>query len=99
MKTLPAATIDAEVQMLSSEEQLEQFLSFIETQLEFATDFELSEAYLKLLFKYHADLIIGNDRLLQSVRQTKDFQDTKTLTLQNLFHNSLCLVSYLGKIQ
>jgi len=71
----------------------------LEYQLDTNRDYELTQAFLNILLKYHTDSITNNEELVQLIRSLKTTQRESWLRLQSMFHNSLCLVRFFSGIQ
>lgn len=72
MKKLSPASIDLELRSLVSLEDLQAFLNALTGRLASHRDFEAVQAFLKVFTNIHAEVIVENPELVESLRQLSD---------------------------
>ncbi|KAL5017247.1 hypothetical protein ScPMuIL_006836 [Solemya velum] len=100
LKELGPSSLDAELRALSpdgggSPPLMLQFLKLIGHIVDTGIDFELAQAHLSLFLKIHGDVIAHQPELVQELKTLSVSQTLSWRTLQDLFNQSLCLVTYL----
>jgi U3 small nucleolar RNA-associated protein 21 len=96
------SAIDAEVQLLSSDQDFldhQMFLRMVIYQMQTNRDFELMQSYLRLYLKYHTDVCMANPSVLELIKEMKSLQQERSQRLLKLLHSNLCMIQYVSKFQ
>jgi len=97
------SAVDFEIQSLpvtpGNTKHLRLMMEMLITQLDTNQDFEILQAYLNVLLKYHGDLIIESPELQPKLQKLKRKQQESWARLQTMFQNSLCLIRYFSGLQ
>ncbi|KAL0965784.1 hypothetical protein UPYG_G00285670 [Umbra pygmaea] len=99
LKQMGPSAIDTELRSLAPDmggdvSILKGFLKMVSSMLQSKRDFDLAQAYMALFLKLHLRLISQEPELTEeALRVSQNLEQTWT-SMQNLFNQSLCLLSY-----
>jgi U3 small nucleolar RNA-associated protein 21 len=104
MNSLNPYLVDLEIRNLdpiinSSTEFLEGFLNYIHSEVRTKNNFELIQAYLNRFLKIFTDDLLKEPSLKKKVTQINEEMESSYSEMADLYNNTMCLISHLGKIQ
>jgi len=103
LKAMGPSDIDFEIQSLAlnestAESLILQFMKLLHYMMERQMDFELSQAYLAVLLKWHATAISKNKTLRNYLQKIQEAQTRNWLTLQEKLFYNLSVVQNFKKL-
>ena len=87
MKTLSPSAADLEIRSLnpsSEDDELVHFVSALTDRLRQKKDYELVQAWMAVFLRLHMDTIAIDERLVQSLREWRECQESESLRLGDL---------------
>jgi U3 small nucleolar RNA-associated protein 21 len=104
LNSLNPYLVDLEIRNLdsiinSSTEFLHSFLNFILEEVMTKNNFELIQAYLNRFLKIFTDDLLKDSSLKKKVSQINELVQSSYTNMEDLYNNTMCLISHLGKIQ
>ncbi|XP_046327932.2 WD repeat-containing protein 36-like [Haliotis rufescens] len=100
LKELGPSAIDVEIRSLAPSgggnvQVMAEFMKFINHSIKTNHNFEIVQAYLGLFLKLNADVIAETPELVEEAKSLVTSHRESWRTLEDLFTQSLCLVTYL----
>jgi len=102
LTSMTPSGIDYEIRALSLQNdflEVKMFMRMIHSLLISDSNFEVVQSLLSVFLKIHGDLIPKEPELTKLSEKIKKKQEQAWNRLQNMFHNSLCLIRFFSGIQ
>jgi len=98
VKILQPVALELELRSLTSLQSLKVFMHALVQRLKTRRDFEAIEAVMSVFLRLHADVLITNKELKESLEELEEVQRTQSQRLSDLISSSLGTLNFVRDI-
>lgn len=98
VKILQPVALELELRSLTSLQSLKVFMHALVQRLKTRRDFEAIEAVMSVFLRLHADILITNKELKESLEELEEVQRTQSQRLSDLISSSLGTLNFVRDI-